>query len=481
MLDVDTHPSSALAKSMDEGVPDPSNPDKLLAATYQRRRSGCCFVGGGPGSGIWMSMDGGENWEIQFNTGQPYNDCIDVRDAQHVALAAVNIFSPETEKIFVTSNGGQSWNYSFAPVVDYTHGIQYVGDDIWFATNYSEILHSSDNGESWEWAYKSSLFSSMAWSNEMNGWVVSGTSAGNDGYCVRTTDGGETWFYDDAVPGGSQVLFYDDTTGWMFFEGNSPKIWRTVDGGQTWEQHNIPSGGAWLGNIFFVNQNKGWAFGSNGALRVTTDGGVTWTSQNCNASNYIATVFFVDENEGWAAGGYGGANGFIRHTTDGGNNWEVQTPANDNHYQVSYFVNDQVGIMVAVNGKVHKTYDGGQTWEVISQLYHDYADFLIMEDESTGYLTMRNFFGGAPGEDGRGFIYKTEDGGKSWKNMGLKESRQIGKILIDPRNSDVVYVAAEGSAWGPGGDRGLYKTADGGKTWKKVLEISENTGVANHR
>ena len=63
--------------------------------------------------------------------------------------------------------------------------------------------------------------------------------------------------------------------------------------------------------------------------------------------------------------------------------------------------------------------------------------------------------------------------------MGLKESRHIGGIVIDPRNSDVVFVAAEGSAWGPGGERGLYKTDDGGKNWKKVLEISEHTGVNN--
>jgi photosystem II stability/assembly factor-like uncharacterized protein len=76
-------------------------------------------------------------------------------------------------------------------------------------------------------------------------------------------------------------------------------------------------------------------------------------------------------------------------------------------------------------------------------------------------------------------VYKSIDGGKSWKNMGLKDSKHIGKIVVDPRNSNVVYVAAFGPLWGPGGDRGLYKTEDGGKTWNKILEISENTGVSD--
>ncbi len=76
-------------------------------------------------------------------------------------------------------------------------------------------------------------------------------------------------------------------------------------------------------------------------------------------------------------------------------------------------------------------------------------------------------------------VYKTTDGGKSFTNMGLKTSSQIGKIMIDPRNSNVVYVAAQGQAWGPGGERGLYKTIDGGKTWNRILEIGEYTGVSD--
>src|SRR5438270_9405972 len=74
-------------------------------------------------------------------------------------------------------------------------------------------------------------------------------------------------------------------------------------------------------------------------------------------------------------------------------------------------------------------------------------------------------------------VYKSIDGGKSWKNVGLEKSEHISKIVVDPRDSNVVYVAAQGPLWAPGGDRGLYKSTDGGKTWKAVLSISENTGV----
>jgi photosystem II stability/assembly factor-like uncharacterized protein len=76
-------------------------------------------------------------------------------------------------------------------------------------------------------------------------------------------------------------------------------------------------------------------------------------------------------------------------------------------------------------------------------------------------------------------VYKSIDGGKSWKNVGLEKSEHISKIAVDPRDSNVVYVAAQGPLWAPGGDRGLYKTTDGGKTWNAVLIISENTGVTD--
>ena len=74
-------------------------------------------------------------------------------------------------------------------------------------------------------------------------------------------------------------------------------------------------------------------------------------------------------------------------------------------------------------------------------------------------------------------VYKSEDGGETWRNMGLRESFQIGRIVIHPEDPDIVYVGALGRLWGPNEERGLFKTTDGGETWEKVLYVDEDTGV----
>jgi photosystem II stability/assembly factor-like uncharacterized protein len=74
-------------------------------------------------------------------------------------------------------------------------------------------------------------------------------------------------------------------------------------------------------------------------------------------------------------------------------------------------------------------------------------------------------------------VYKSTDAGATWTKMGLAETRSIGRIVIDPTNADVVYVAAQGHLWGPNAERGVFKTTDGGATWTKVLFVDENTGA----
>ena len=133
------------------------------------------------------------------------------------------------------------------------------------------------------------------------------------------------------------------------------------------------------------------------------------------------------------------------------------------------------------SGNIWKTSNNGTTFKPVFEKYGSYSIGCMAIDPNqtniiwvgTGENNHQRALGYGDG------VYKSTDNGKSWKNMGLKESRHIGMIAIDPRNSDIVFIAAEGSAWGPGGDRGLYKTSDGGKNWEKILEISENTGINN--
>lgn len=76
-------------------------------------------------------------------------------------------------------------------------------------------------------------------------------------------------------------------------------------------------------------------------------------------------------------------------------------------------------------------------------------------------------------------VYKSTDAGKTWQLMGLRDTKSVARIVIDPNNADIVYVAAQGHLWGPNAERGVFKTTDGGRTWNKVLFVDENTGATD--
>jgi len=131
------------------------------------------------------------------------------------------------------------------------------------------------------------------------------------------------------------------------------------------------------------------------------------------------------------------------------------------------------------SGGVWKTVNAGTTWEPVFDDVGPYSIGCLTIDPhrpDTIWVGTGENVGGRHVGYGDG-VYRSLDGGKSWENMGLARSEHIGNIVVQPGDSDTVYVAAQGPLWAKGGDRGLFKTTDGGKTWKKLLGDDEYTGV----
>jgi photosystem II stability/assembly factor-like uncharacterized protein len=170
--------------------------------------------------------------------------------------------------------------------------------------------------------------------------------------------------------------------------------------------------------------------------------------------------------------------------TFGGLRWRSIGPAVTSGRVNGFAVdpNDRSKYYVAVaSGGVWKTVNAGTTWTPVFDNEGSFSIGAIALDPKnpatvwvgTGeHNSQRSVAYG----DG---VYRSDDGGKSWRNLGLKKSEHIGRIAVDPRDGNVVYVAAQGPLWSSGGERGLYKTTDGGKTWKAVIPGTENTGATD--
>ncbi len=143
--------------------------------------------------------------------------------------------------------------------------------------------------------------------------------------------------------------------------------------------------------------------------------------------------------------------------------------------------NPNIWYVGVASGNVWKTTNAGTTFEPIFDNYDSYSIGCVTIDprnSNTIWVGTGENNGGRHIGIGDG-VYVSHDGGKSFKNKGLKASEHVSRILVHPANSNVIFVASQGPLWSPGGQRGLFKSTDGGETWKNVLSKGEYTGVTD--
>ena len=143
--------------------------------------------------------------------------------------------------------------------------------------------------------------------------------------------------------------------------------------------------------------------------------------------------------------------------------------------------NENTWFVAVGSGGVWKTTNAGTTWTPLTDNMPFYSTGCITIDPNNNasiWLGTGENVGGRHVGIGHG-IYHSTDGGKSWKDKGLKKSEHISKIIVHPKDPNILWVASQGPLWSAGGERGLYKSSDGGTTWQNTLEVNEWTGVTD--
>ncbi len=151
--------------------------------------------------------------------------------------------------------------------------------------------------------------------------------------------------------------------------------------------------------------------------------------------------------------------------------------------QIAVFPDDSSHYLVAeASSGIFLTHNNGTTWTPVFDNYGSYSIGTITIDPKNPSIV---WVGTGENNNQRSVsygdgVYKSEDGGRTYRNVGLKQTEHIARIIVDPRDSNVVYVAAPGPLWKGGGERGLYKTTDGGKTWSQsLIKVGEYTGCSD--
>jgi len=390
----------------------------------------------GARNAVWRTDDSGETWMQQYDKG-PYVDITDLYFVNADTGFIVTQDNTPGNYVVRTVDGGLTWEEipleTDLPDVKFIH----FADERygWIAGDKGAIYSTSDFGVTWE-SKSSGIYmdiDDIYFADEMNGWV---TGRG----IIRTKDGGNTWEHLD-VPfleryNHYNIYFLNNNIGWA--SSNDSTILKTLDGGDSWDSIEYTLGSR-VSDVYFFDEMNGFACGSQGTIGRTFDGGYNWESIDLFINDYLASFSFLDDSTGWAY-----SSKRVTRTTDAGESWTVSDTIPSSDYSSIrdlYYFDELNGLAIVgkpspysdIEGNIWRTFDGGQTWELQDSSFNYFTCSLQFTDSMKGWIVgYRGASGGMGAMAPSGIVYKTNDGGYTW----IEEKMPISSLQFN----DVFFI-----------------------------------------
>jgi len=363
-------------------------------------------------------------------------------------------------KIFKTSDGGNNWSELNSGTTIKLNTAYFINSQNGFIGGNEIILRTTNGGINWTALNLNTYINSMSFINDNTGFIVGASSNGIKSI-RRTSNGGNTWI-NVFAPGTytfNEIFFTNSSTGYI--AGNENAFLKTTNSGVNWFIDNtISSQGFALNSVFFQNNGTGLLAGTYGTIFKSTDHGNFWTQKSPSGTlEGFRSADFPDQNTGYILGNSDNNGSSILKTTNAGLNWvNFNTSFGMKRFD---FINEITGYAVSGRFELIKTQNGGLIWNLLNTPIDSIGLFQFV-DANTGFIGKTYF----SGHD----LNKTTDGGISWSSYSFQPEYVT---YFQFPSHDIGYVLTNGTA------DNLYKTTNTGVNWNFVRKMDFDTIIPN--
>ncbi|MBK6537038.1 MAG: hypothetical protein IPG09_04435 [Ignavibacteria bacterium] len=377
----------------------------------------------------FRSTNGGISW-IKMDPGTPGTDrpWLDCQMTSNMTGWLVG------RDVMKTTNGGETWiSMSMFPGEDmFWRFVFFLNSMNGWISGDSYCVRTTDGGDSWTLNERTGI-SDIFFANEFTGWM-----ACSDGIC-KTTNSGDNWVIQTS-DGASRLNFINENTGWT-------SNMKTTNGGNNWF---VQSDATEITSIFFDSTLNGWrtGFGANRLYR-SSDGGDNWINMNSGFRNGLNSCCFVSETSGWVAG----ESGIIYATSNGGTNWNLQPSGINSTLRSIFFTSPTDGWAGGTGNDLLKTTNAGSTWELQPNVSEDIYS-IYFQTHSIGFI-------GAQGK-----ILRTTNAGINWNIVYSNEDARVTSVLLNSSNTGWAVGRINVSTFEINGL--ILRSTDEGQSWSQI-------------